>query len=368
MRSIIISNLLALCCFASSACGQFVAFQQGVDDYTGAVDTEFRSANSTSDLSGELEISVDQSDGSIPGLVNRTQGAIRFDNIFGAGPGQVPLNEEIFFAELVFFVTSPTDDDAIISLDRVLGADQNRASGSGVWQETDTWFSLGGSTTTNQAGVLEFDPIEVGNSPILGPGNEALAAPEDALANPSDGQLSSPDTLENLAFVSFEVTQSIKVWQGGAANHGWSINNTTTNGWDFLTSEFATDLIDDSAERAEAEALLSFLGLTEEQVRPQLRVGVGTTGDFDFDGDVDEFDFGILRNNLGNQVVRAEQGDVDFDADVDLNDFASFKNAFNAVNGAGAFEAMIEGVPEPSAVGMALLGLSALVTSRRCRR
>lgn len=368
MRTLILCNLLAYCCFASSACGQFRSFQQGVNGYTGTADTEFRSANSTTDFSNENEISVDQNDGSIPGLVNRTQAAIRFDNIFGAGPGQVPLDEEIFFAELVFFVTSPTAEDAIISLDRVLGADQNRTTGSGAWQETDTWSSLGGSTTTNQAGVLEFNPIEVGTSGTLAPGNEALAAPEDSLANPNDGQLTSPGTIENLDFVSIVVTQSVQAWQDGAPNHGWSINNTTGNGWDFTSSEFAISNIADPADAAEAQALLDFLGLTEEQVRPQLRVGVGVSGDFDFDGDIDGFDFDILRANLGNQVNRAELGDVDFDADVDLEDFAAFKTAFNALNGVGSFEAMLASVPEPSTLGLTVLALTAFASTRRNQR
>ncbi len=365
MRTFILCNLLAYCCYASSVYGQFRSFQEGVNGYTGTADTEFRSALSTTDLSDELEISVDQDDGSIPGLVNRTQGAIRFDNIFGVGEDLVPLDQEIFFAELVFFVTSATAEDAVVSFDRVLGDDQNRVTGSGPWQETDTWSSLGGSTTTNQAGVLEFNPIEVGNSPTLAPGNEALAAPEDALDNPLDGQLTSPSTEADLEFVSIEVTQSIKAWQDGAPNRGWSINSDSGNGWDFLSSEYATASIEDPAERAEAEALLAFLGLTEEQVRPQLRVGVGVSGDFDFDGDVDSMDYDVLRGNLGNQVPRAELGDVDFDADVDLEDFAAFKAAFNALNGAGAFEAMVAGVPEPSTLGLTLLALTALAISRR---
>jgi hypothetical protein len=52
------------------------------------------------------------------------------------------------------------------------------------------------------------------------------------------------------------------------------------------------------------------------------------------------------------------KGDLDGDKDNDYADFQLFKSDFNAFNGAGAFEALIGGVPEPTSLALAVLALA----------
>ena len=92
-------------------------------------------------------------------------------------------------------------------------------------------------------------------------------------------------------------------------------------------------------------------------------------GDFDFDGDIDETDWGIFRGGQHADMTTLslaeayQMGDLTGDLANNHPDFVAFKTIFNAANGAGAFEAMLAGVPEPSSVvlligaGLAWLGI-----------
>jgi len=96
-------------------------------------------------------------------------------------------------------------------------------------------------------------------------------------------------------------------------------------------------------------------GLAWEQV-------LHTRGDLDFDGDLDQQDWamfiaGAETDLSGMLPIEAyESGDLDGDGVNSVLDFVIFKTAYNSGNGAGAFERMLAGVPEPSSVTLALLG------------
>jgi hypothetical protein len=98
-------------------------------------------------------------------------------------------------------------------------------------------------------------------------------------------------------------------------------------------------------------------------------------GDLNFSGTVDIADWSIFVENAYTALTglsRAEAyaaGDLDADGDNDHADFLLFKRDFNAVNGAGAFEAQVLRVPEPTSLHLAV-GLAAcqLTRSRRLRR
>ena len=64
---------------------------------------------------------------------------------------------------------------------------------------------------------------------------------------------------------------------------------------------------------------------------------------------------------------RALLGDLDLDGDNDVGDFAFFKTDYDAVNGAGAFNAMLAGVPEPSTALLVLVAALSLCASRSKR-
>ncbi|HEY3393385.1 MAG TPA: hypothetical protein VGK58_11810, partial [Lacipirellulaceae bacterium] len=92
--------------------------------------------------------------------------------------------------------------------------------------------------------------------------------------------------------------------------------------------------------------------------------GIGYTGgpggmsysrsDLNTDGVVNASDWPLFFPNMladlsaMTGIQRALAGDLDLDGDNDVNDFVLFKTDFDAVNGAGAFNAMLANVPEPS--------------------
>jgi hypothetical protein len=95
--------------------------------------------------------------------------------------------------------------------------------------------------------------------------------------------------------------------------------------------------------------------------------------DLDTDGDIDATDYTIFQqNNYANLsgltgVNAYLRGDLDRDGDNDHLDFRLFKTDFNAANGAGAFNALLAGLPEPTTLSLALVSLigAGLLTRRR---
>ncbi|WP_425395395.1 DUF1559 domain-containing protein [Aeoliella sp.] len=79
------------------------------------------------------------------------------------------------------------------------------------------------------------------------------------------------------------------------------------------------------------------------------------------DGSLDIIDWLDFRANQnadlsGLSIAQAYQrGDLDGDLDSDLIDFVLFAAAYNSVNGAGAFQAMVSRVPEPNSLAIALV-------------
>ncbi|TWT43138.1 sulfatase [Botrimarina hoheduenensis] len=96
-------------------------------------------------------------------------------------------------------------------------------------------------------------------------------------------------------------------------------------------------------------------------------------GDFNTDGVIDETDWGLLRGLFGmnlsqiDPVLAYAVGDINLDGLIDRFDFAEFKTVYNNRLGAGAFEAMVAGVPEPTSLG-GLLSTAALLALRGGRR
>ncbi|MDJ0726173.1 MAG: DNRLRE domain-containing protein [Prochloraceae cyanobacterium] len=170
---------------------QFASFQQGFDGYTGTEDTYITGEAPGENFSTFDSLNVDGSSGGFS-----VQALIRFDDIFGVNPGQIPFNAEIITAALDLEVNNQGDR---LEFYRMLTP----------WTDADTWNSLGEGI---QKGV------EVGTVADATTANE----------------------VEN-GLLTVNVTNSIKAWQTDpTSNNGWAILPTGTNGVDFFSAESPT--------------------------------------------------------------------------------------------------------------------------------
>lgn len=183
-----------------------VSFQEGVDGYAGTVDTQIRrdGAHATTNFGNSATILVDWPDS---GDDNDTQGLLRFENIFGNGPGQIPLGSIILSASITL---NTTDVGTGAALHRMLQ----------TWDETITWANALGGNGAQPDGI----EAEVYNESLAGNARVAVVA-----LGPS----------------IFDVTGDLQAWSNGSANHGWLFNpyGSGTNGWIFNSSEVANQAL-----------------------------------------------------------------------------------------------------------------------------
>ena len=217
---------------------EFVRFEQGVEDYSACADTRLRQAYPDHDYAGDTRIVVDSTDGG-----GASQGLIRFGQIIGDGPGQIPPEATIVAAKLRIRTSSPTTNNDIM-LHRMLTD----------WADTDTWNSTGGG--------ISADEVEA----------EAMA---DAFL-PADNRAAWHHEVD--------VTASLRAWvEDGQVNHGWVLLPTGGDSWGF-----------DSAESSAPPQLVAWFEVP------------GIIGDLNCDGLVDQFDVGSFVNALVNPAGYAQ--------------------------------------------------------------
>lgn len=188
-----------------------LTFQQGLNGYSGTVDTMIRSnvtaagagqsgnGDSTNSSFGNLDyISVDGDDGSPGNKPNH--GLIRFDNLFGNAAGQIKTGDTILSATLTLTVHNPGSGMSVH--DMLVN-----------WSGSSTWNSLGNGIQTN--------------------GSEAAAAPIFSI-----GANNGSENVVN-GTLTIDVTSSLLAMQNGATLYGWAFlpYASGTNGIDIYTSE-----------------------------------------------------------------------------------------------------------------------------------
>lgn len=164
-------------------------FRQDQLGYTGTQDNELRE-NTPDTSGGDLAIiNVDQQD------PNNVHGLLRFDNIVGGGPGQIPFNSTVNSATLRIWTDDP-------------GSSPMRVMRMLVdWNEASTWNSmvsgLDGTNGTECSALLTFS-------------------------------VSGDNEFDNL-----NVTALVQDWVNGAPNYGFGFIPIGTDGWRWATSENA---------------------------------------------------------------------------------------------------------------------------------
>lgn len=187
----VIATATALGFMASLTAGISV-FQNGLDGYEGTVDTEIRGGDPELDGSTVTVLNPDGSDGG-----GEVHILIRFDDMFGDGPGQIPHGKSINSVVLTLDITGQGDD---IDMHRLLKE----------WEDTDTWLMFDsdwedGVTPDDEEAAIEIDasfPAPTGVAEIVLPAS------------------------------------TVQAWLDGTApNHGWTMLPTGTDGVDFSSSE-----------------------------------------------------------------------------------------------------------------------------------
>lgn len=181
-------------------------FRQNVDAYTSAHDTRIRADLPDSSDTTAAIVAVD--------FDGPNEVLVRFDDIIGTNPGQVPPGSVInaAFLDLATLGGNAYGDGG--QFFRMLT----------TWQDTDTWNTIGGgiqpgvqaaATATTFAGSASRDPNVCGG------------------------------------YMSFDVTADAQAWANGSPNYGWAFLpwDGGGDGWNVATSENA-----------------------EERARPRLRV------------------------------------------------------------------------------------------------
>ena len=168
---------------------QTISFQQGVNGYTGTVDTLIQGASPNTQHGSDLSLNVDGSDRG-----SEVQALMKFADLFGNGNGQIDPNAQIKSAKLELQVTNPGNS---FELHRMLTN----------WSNNSTWNSLGGGVQTNDV--------------------EALIAADAKTGTVGTGPL------------SIDVTSSLRAWQiNPQSNFGWAFTSSGGHdGVDFNSAE-----------------------------------------------------------------------------------------------------------------------------------
>jgi hypothetical protein len=179
-----------------------VFFQQLVDGYAGVENIEL-SPCLDEDCPGLpcCRILVDLSNAGA-----ESQGLLRFNNLFGNGSNQVPPGATILSAVLYLQATDVNADGDPVNVHRMLVP----------WSQSTLHWS--NTFVAGIHGVL--------------PDNVVARTEIDALI------ISKPLTVPFT--VAVDVTRSIRAWADGAANYGWVLRSTGTDGFRFDASQLST--------------------------------------------------------------------------------------------------------------------------------
>lgn len=223
--------------------------------YAGTVDVQINENNANLNYGGEATLTTDMDDNG-----SRVHAFLRFDDIIGTNPGQIPPGATITSAKLVFHATSSTK--GMVRMHRMLknwgehtawmDFTPVNSSGQPDWEaitylNTDTGIynlitlpnvMVGGGVQANDIEAMaETDATFTMPKPIplpfiLEPAGYGTAYPPTGTKQPTSGlPLPAQQNLE------VDLTKAVQAWANGATNYGWFFEPTASDGWDFETAE-----------------------------------------------------------------------------------------------------------------------------------
>ncbi len=160
-----------------------VSFQQGANHYASALDTYLDQANPDAVHSGDAVLAT--------GGASSNQVLLRFDNLVGAGAGQIPSGAQVLSAKLVL----NTNHTELYSADQTISLHTLNVP----FDSTSTWNSMAGG---------------------IGIGTEAKSAAEFTLFPNNQGDRAI-----------FDVTEWAQSIAGGSQNFGWVLNSDVGGIW-----------------------------------------------------------------------------------------------------------------------------------------
>ena len=278
-----------------------IVFQEGVEitidgvgagvTYEGTTDADPREASPDEFRDGP-EINPDGEDGG-----GEIHALTAFKDLFGDGPGQIPLDAIISKATLTLNITNPGTD---IQVHRLLGD---------FVEEDVTWNDL--TLNGNDEPGLQGDGVE------------ATPALRTFSADPAQVQ-------------DVDMTEDLQLWLSGEAeNFGWGFTPTGTNGVDWDSSE-ATD------PSVRPKLSVEFVVVGDEPSLP---------GDIDGNGEVAFADFLILSANFNQDVEPDTNGDLDGNGTVNFADFLILSANFGATLAPTAAASSVDAAMASLAVG-----------------
>jgi hypothetical protein len=245
------------------------AFQQGVNGYSGTQDTELRQAASSTISGSAISMFIDASDPN--GTGQARQGLLRFDALFGSGPGQIPPGSRITSAMLQLRVTQ---EGSGFTLHRILVP----------WSEASTWNSMA-------SGIVATDL-------------EAHRWAEYTAGNATDAAWVRPGTL------TIDVTDSAQAWERGEPNLGWALLPRSAGGDGLLIAS------------SEAPVATTRPALIIRYIAPP-----ACPSDFNQDGGVDGAD---VASFFDAWEAGAPSADMNQDGGIDLEDVNQFFELWEA--------------------------------------
>lgn len=197
-RAVLIRLAFGIALFANvspeSTSAETYTFQNGINGYTGTVDT-FIAENDPGTPKGNL-VAVEWDDDDPGGTGLNNFALLRFQNLFDSSGGPIPAGDQITSATLTYTIFNVGDEGTL-------------RESQVPWDETTTFNSFGGG------GNPGVQPSEYGGLQLTAPASVAT---------------------QNL-----NVTSSLAAWSTDpASNRGWIILPTDTNGAEFRSSEYAT--------------------------------------------------------------------------------------------------------------------------------